>query len=180
MSTTTKLLAGLALATGLFTPGTIFARASQQPTVEIHDDDITIRGCVSRTSPGNFTGAPVLVWTRGDIMLSNALAVSGGKTAPITDRVFYWLDDDDDEDLAKHVGQLVEVKGDLGDFKKGEVEVDRDGDYTKIEMKIGGKTEKAKVPTAWLGAPVREGDFDIVTRKVDVDKVKVLGACPVR
>ena len=165
----TPWLAGAALSVATV------ATAAQQPTVVVHDDDITIRGCVGRVQPGSIGNAPALVWTRGDIMLSGASALNAGQ---LTDRVFYWLDDD--EDLSKHVGQMVEVKGDLGDFKKGEVEIDRDGDFTKIELKLGGKTEKARVPTAWLGVPQSEGDFDIVSRKIDVDKVKVLGACPAR
>jgi hypothetical protein len=180
MRTTTTLLARLALAFGVSGTLATFAFASQQPAVVVQDDDITIRGCVGRapTVTEKFTGDPVLVWTRSDIMLSSALAVSAGQTAPLAERVFYWLEDDDD--LSKHVGRLVEVKGDLGDFKQGEVEIDRDGDYTKIEMKIGGKTEKATVPTAWLGAQTREGEFDIATRKIDVDNVNVLGPCPGR
>jgi hypothetical protein len=148
--------------------------AAQQPAVVVHGDDITIRGCVGRVQPGTIGSALMMVWTRGDIMLSNATAVGAGQ---LTDRVFYWLDDD--EDLAKHVGQLIEVKGDLGDFKKGEVEIERKGDFTEIELKLGDKKEKARVPTAWLAAPRAEGEFDIVARKIDVDKVEVLGACPV-
>ena len=153
-----------------------FATAGQQPSVVVHDDDITIRGCVSRwVPPVSIGAAPMLVWTRGDIMLSNANVLQAGQ---LTDRVFYWLDDD--EDLAQHEGQLIEVKGDLGDFKKGEVEIDRHGDFTEIELKLDGKTEKARVPTIWLGAPRSEGEFDIIARKIDVDNVKVLGACPAR
>jgi hypothetical protein len=47
----------------------------------------------------------------------------------------------------------------------------------QIEMKLDGKTEKARVPTAWFGAPRGEGEFEIITRRIDVDSVKVLGAC---
>ena len=151
------------------------AAASQQPAVTVRGDDITIRGCVSRVQPGSFGTAPMLVWSRGDIMLGNASALNA---AQLTDRVFYWLDDD--EDLAKHIGQSVEVKGDLGDFKKGEVEIDRDGEFTNIELKLDGKKEKARVPTAWITVPRGEGEFDIVARKVDVDKISVLGACGAR
>lgn len=157
---------------------TTLAAASQQPNVVVNDDDITIRGCVGPAAPRGVADERMLVWTRGDIMLSNPSALRSGQLA---ERVFYWLDEDDDEDLAKHVGQIVEVKGDLGDFEKGEVDFDKDGDFTKIELKLDGKTERARVPTAWLGAAARgEGDIDIVTRKIDVDSVKVLGACPVR
>jgi hypothetical protein len=150
----------------------------QQPSVAVHGDDITIRGCVGRATGGTLSGDPTLVWSRGDIMLMNALFSGDGTSSRLADRVFYWIDND--KDLAKHVGQMVEVKGDLGDFKKGEVKFDRDGDYTTIKMKLGGKEEKVRMPTVWLNAPKGEDDVDIVTRKVDIDKVKVLGACPAR
>jgi hypothetical protein len=149
--------------------------AAQRPSVSVHDDDITIRGCVTRGASTTFTGNSILAWTRSDIMLSNAMAAQTGQAHGVTDRVFYWLEEDDD--LSKHVGQMVEVKGDLGDFKKGEVEIDRDGDFTDIKLKLGGKTEKARVPTSWLGASAKDGEVDIITRKIDVDGVKVLGAC---
>ena len=149
------------------------AAAGQQSTVVVDNDDITIRGCVGRVSPA--ATERMLVWTRGDIMLSNPNALRSGQLA---DRVFYWLDDD--EDLSKHVGQMIEVKGDLGDFERGEVEFDRDGDFTDVKLKLDGKTEKARVPTAWFGASRGEGDVDIIARKIDVDDVKVLGACPTR
>ncbi|HEU4693833.1 MAG TPA: hypothetical protein VFS23_35960 [Vicinamibacterales bacterium] len=150
------------------------AAAGQQTTVVVNNDDITIRGCAGRASPG--AAERMMVWTRGDIMLSNP---SGLRSGQLADRVFYWLDDD--EDLSKYVGQMIEIKGDLGDFEKGEVEFDRDGDFTDIKLKLDGKTEKARVPTSWLGGAARgEGDVDIIARKIDVDDVKVLGACPAR
>ena len=153
---------------------TTLAAAGQQSVV-VDDDEITIRGCVGQATPGSRADDRMLVWTRGDIMLSNPSALRSGQLA---ERVFYWLDDD--EDLSKHVGQMIEVKGDLGDFEKGEVEFDKDGDFTKIELKLDGETERARVPTAWLGPTRSEGEVDIVARKIDVDSVKVLGACPVR
>ena len=154
---------------------TTLVAAGQQPTVVVDDDDITIRGCVGPVSPGGPADERMLVWTKGDIMLRNPSALRSGQLA---ERVFYWLEDD--EDLSKHIGQMVEVKGDLGDFEKGEIEFDKDGDFTKIELKLDGDTEKARVPTAWLGAHRGEGQIDIVARKIDVDDIKVLGACPVR
>ena len=153
------------------------AVAGQQPTVVVNDDDITIRGCVGRVSPGGPADERMLVWTRGDIMLSHPSPLRSGQLA---ERVFYWLDDDDNDDLSKHVGMIVEIKGDLDDFEKGEVDFEKDGDFTKIELKLDGKTEKARVPTAWLGTNRGEGEIDIVTRKIEIDDVKVLGACPAR
>ena len=70
---------------------TTLAAAGQQPTVVVDKDDITIRGCVGRVSPT--ATERMLVWTRGDIMLSNPSALRSGQLA---DRVFYWLDDEDD------------------------------------------------------------------------------------
>lgn len=176
MTRTTTLFSGLApFFMGASVLFTMAASAPQQPAVSVHGDDITIRGCVGRAA-GSFSNEPTLVWSRGDIMLMNAL-FNDGKSPALSDRVFYWLDDK--EDLAKHVGQLVEIKGDLGDFKKGEVKFDRDGEFTKVELKLGGKTEKLRMPTNWLAAR-GEDEIEIVSRKIDVDKVKVLGACPTR
>ena len=35
---------------------------------------------------------------------------------------------------------------------------DKDGDFTKIELKLDGETERARVPTAWLGPTRSEGE----------------------
>ena len=166
----------LSLASGAFALSlSTLGLAAQQPSLVVDGDDVTIRGCVGRHASST-PAQPFLIWSRSDIMLSN-IASATGKPA-LSERVFYWLEDE--EDLTKHVGQMVEVKGDLGDFKTGEVEFDRDDDFTEIRLKLNGKSEKARVPTAWLGPNAREGDFDIPSRKIDVDSVKVLGACPAR
>jgi hypothetical protein len=154
----------------------VFALTADAQVVEKHGDDVTIRGCVMPAGKSGLTAQQVVVWSRGDMMLSNVMTAGEGDV--LKQQVFYWLDED--EDLTKHVGQMVEVEGDLGDFKKGEIEVKKDGDFTNIEMKLGGKTEKARVPTSWFGAAPREGEWDIVSRKIDVEHVKVLGACPGR
>jgi hypothetical protein len=179
MTRTSKLFAGLTpFLMGASVLVTMAFAPQQQPSIAVHHDDITIRGCVGRAAGGTLSNEPTLVWSRGDIMLMNALFSSDGQSSRLADRVFYWIDND--KDLAKHVGQMVEIKGDLGDFKKGEVKFDRDGDSTTIKMKLGGKEEKVRMPTVWLNAPKGEDDVDIVTRKIDIDKVKVLGACPAR
>ena len=168
-------LARATLATAALSFSVGAAVFAQQPSVTVRGDDITIRGCVGSAAPGASLLRPSLVWTRNDIMVSNAMSVGGGAPAPLADRVFYWLEDE--EALAKHVGQQVEVKGELGDFKTGEIKFKRDGEFTDIEMKLGGKKEKARVPTAWLGTQAGDGDVQIISRKIDVDKVTVLGAC---
>jgi hypothetical protein len=157
---------------------------AQQPAVTVDDDNITIRGCVREVDLQTATPS-LLVWSRSDLMLVGAEAASSDAPNPIgtagfAGRVFYWLDDD--EDLAKHVGQRIEIKGDLKEIKKGEIEIERDGAFTKIEMKLDGEKETARVPTSWLGVPVgnKEQEFEIVGRRVDVDDVEVLGACTIR
>lgn len=155
---------------------------AQQSTVTIDDDDITIRGCVRSVDVHAPVPATMLVWSRGDIMLAGVTALGSNAPNPvgtsgIAGRVFYWLEDD--EDLAKHVGQLVEVKGDLDDFEIGEVEIDREDDFTEIELDLDGKKQKARVPTSWLrgtGAD-KDQEFEIAARRIDVDNVRVLGAC---
>ena len=174
-----KVAASLAMAAAF-----VATLGAQQPVVTVDDDDITIRGCVrevdlQRTAPS------LLVWSRSDLMLVGAEAASSDAPNPIgtagfAGRVFYWLEVD--EDLAKHVGQQIEVKGDLDDIEKGEIEIEQDGAFTKIELKLDGEKETARVPTSWLGAPAadKEQRFEIVARRVDVDDVKVLGACTLR
>ena len=157
----------------------VASSAAQQPIVTIDDDEITIRGCVWNADVRNAIPTNMLVWSRGDIMLAGVTSLGSNPigTAGLVGRVFYWLEDDDD--LAKHVGQMVEVKGDLEDFETGEVEIDREDDFTEIKLDLDGKKEKARVPTAWLrGTGVdRDQEFEIAARRIDVDEVRVLGAC---
>ena len=161
---------------------TVMATSNQQPTISIDDDDITVRGCVSQLGIHAVDPAEVLVWSRSDIMLAGVtLPASDSQSAigttGLSGRPFYWLDDD--EELSKHVGSAVEVKGKLEDFEVGEVKIDRDGDFIQIELDLDGKKETARVPTSWLrGVGVeRDREFEIVARRVDVDELRVLGAC---
>jgi hypothetical protein len=119
----------------------------------------------------------VLVWSRSDIMLAAAEALH--EPARLTGRVFYWIDDEDD--LAKHLGKHVEIKGELEDFEKGKVKMERDDGYTKVKLELDGKTEEARVPTSWLRSSTGRDEDDqevkIVVRKIDVNHIKVLGDC---
>jgi hypothetical protein len=114
----------------------------------------------------------MLVWTRGNMLLAGAQAASPAAPNPVgtsglAGRVFYFLDDEDD--LKKHVGQEIEIRGDLEDFEDGEVEITREGEFTEIELDFDGKEEKMRVPTAWLGATAasdeKEQELQIVGGK---------------
>lgn len=94
----------------------------------------------------------------------------------IADRVFYWLNNEDD--ITEHLGKRVVITGEVDDFKKGEIEVDRDGDFANVTLEFDGEDEKIRIPMAYLGRGIRDNaDIDIVARKVDVDDVDVLGPC---
>jgi hypothetical protein len=141
------------------------------------DKNIVIRGCVTDATAPSVVAPSTLVWSRSDIMLAAAEART--TAVPLRDRVFYWLDDDEGDDLAKHRGQRVEIRGELEEFEKGKVEVDRKDDYTKVKLHLDGKTEEAKVPSSWLNewANPKDQKFDIVARRIDVKKINVLGTC---
>jgi hypothetical protein len=141
------------------------------------DKDIVIRGCVTDASAPSVVAPSTLVWSRSDIML--AAAEARGTAVPLRDRIFYWLDDNEGDALAKHRGQRVEIKGELEEFEKGKVEVDRKDDYTKVKLHLDGKTEEAKVPSSWLNEWANQKDqkFEIVARRIDVKKIDVIGSC---
>jgi hypothetical protein len=142
--------------------------------LSLDGDNVFIRGCVAKAPVADFGSESMLIWSRSDVMLRSA-AIQAGQSAPLSERVFYWLNND--KNIEKHIGQRVEVKGKLGNFKNGEVEMKREGQFTDVKLKVGDKTEKARVPTVWLGANAGEGTFTFPSRKIDVDDVKVLGAC---
>jgi hypothetical protein len=160
---------------------TAFA-AGQRPLVTIKGDEISVRGCVANAGGARVAPGSTLLWSPGDIMMAVASAGRDAHEAAgpagLAGRVFYWLDSND---LSKHVGQQVELKGELHDFEKSEVDVERHDDFTEITLHLNGKKEEARVPTSWLGSGDHDHDhdqnFDIVTRRIEVKDVDVLGAC---
>jgi hypothetical protein len=156
--------------------------AAQQSMLITGGDNVLIRGCVRPADPRSLTPTDLLVWSRGDLVLAGVTAFSSAEpeaigTTGLIGHVFYWIDDDDD--LSDHVGQMVEVRGDLEEFAEGEVAVDRHGDITTIELDLRGRHEWARIPTSWLrGTGVaRNHEVDIVARRIDVDEVFVIGTC---
>jgi hypothetical protein len=162
-----------------------------QDAVRIDDDTIAIRGCVSNSAAQLRMPFETLVWSRDGILTASTAAAAAAvnhDTEALGSRVLYWLDDDA---LKEHAGKLVEVKGELEELKKGELEIDRDGDFTEISLDLGGRDETIRVPSSWLerqsvarasrdSGRVEDKKIDIATRKVDLKDVKVLGDCPVR
>lgn len=162
------------------------AGAQQKPAGDF-DDQVVITGCVMNAGERGASGPrSLIVWSKGDVYLDTAVVQhrfsehGGGPvgTGGTHATVFYWVDDEDD--FAKHVGHRVEVVGELGGrLETGDIEVEPDGPFTRMEFDAGGKEATARVPSSWLGpmTPGKEAKFDIVLRTVDVEKVTVLGPC---
>ena len=130
------------------------------------DQEVTIVGCAVK---GNGDG--------DGFLLANI-------TAANPTRVLYWLDDDDDE-VEKLMGQLVEITGKVeGDIKRGEIEVERENGMIELEIKAGDR--KANVKLADVPAAIgtagavkdRETELPYVVRKLDVKSAKsVASSC---
>lgn len=126
------------------------------------DQKVTITGCAVKGS-GDGDG----------FLLANM-------TDPTATRILYWLDDDDDE-VQKLMGQLVEVTGEVeGDINRGEIEVEREDGMIELEIKAAGRKATVKladVPSA-LGTAGsvkdREIELPYVVRKLDVKSAKAV------
>jgi hypothetical protein len=163
--------------------------ATAQQAVHIDGNDITMRGCVTADSAQLRLPFETLVWSRGGILTAGAGiadAPAGARMEELAGRVLYWIDEDE---LAEHVGKMVLIRGELEDLKKGEIKIDRDGEFTKVRLKLDGKEETIRVPSSWLDSPrvtTRDLDRDddreieIATRKVDLNDVRVVGSCAAR
>ena len=162
------------------------AIAAQAPVSEgamsVDGKKVTIRGCVRPIDVTSPSAPPLLFWSRNNVMITGVSPSRDDQpralgTSAVFTRVLYWIEDA--EDLSKHIGRAIEVKGDLDDFEKGKVEIERDGNMTEIEVDLGQRKEKIRVPTAWLRARGldKDNEFDFIARRIDVDNVRVIGSC---
>jgi hypothetical protein len=144
------------------------------------DDDIKLTGCLIRGEgdPGGYllTNAPDNpVWSRTDkrTVAPSAVGTTGGFTT-----IFYWLHGSND--LNAHVGQRVEIDGDLqGDVRDGEIKTHRKDNWTELTLKVNGRSMKARVPNAsFMFASDRDdkNKSDVLVRRVNVEHVKMIGA----
>src|SRR5438477_1540944 len=143
------------------------------------DEEIKLTGCLIRGENGagyllaNAPSDPALFKADDHKVAPSAVGTTGGFAT-----VFYWLYGNND--LNQHVGQRVEVEGDLqGDVRDGEIKTHRKDHWTEVEVKSAGRTMKARVPNASL---MLASDHDkdnkggILVRRVNVDHVKMIGA----
>jgi len=164
------------------TAALLFPLNAQRQDIEIDEDEITFTGCISPMSQSAGSRPDLLLWSRGDLLLAGvaeAMDDDGGvnDSESLTNRIFYWLDDE--EELSTHVGQRVEVRGELDDFEEGQIEIERDGDFARLKLDLDGEEEEARVPISWLGpgGPDHDVNLDFVARRIDVEDVRVLGSC---
>ena len=139
-------------------------------------DSVKLVGCLVKAESGSgflLINSPLEPGLRGR---DSAVAPGAVGTAAAVANIFYWLDDDDE--LRPHVGHRVEIEGDVkGDIKKGEMEIDRKDNWTEIEVKASGKEMKARVPnSSVIAGPHADREIDVMVRRVDVDKVRMLDA----
>jgi hypothetical protein len=138
-------------------------------------EEIKLTGCLVRGEDGGYllTNGPTEPgWQRADTSVTPGAVGTSGTVASI----FYWLEDDDD--LRSHVGQRVEVEGELkGEIADGEIEIDRKDKWTEITIKADGDTLEARVPHMSV-VPVGDGDrkVPVLVRKVDVNRVRMVAA----
>jgi hypothetical protein len=127
------------------------------------DKDVKVTGCVLKGEEG-----------RG-FLLADLILPSASSEVP-QPRVLYLLKDDDD--LEGHTGRRVEITGELeGELEKGQIEVDRDGDAVKLEIKADDRTLKLRLPEkpAAVGTSGKDDDeIDFVVRKLDVKSMKMV------
>jgi hypothetical protein len=147
---------------------------------EAAENQVKLSGCLVR---GEGDGAGYLLtnapaepaWLNPSAgrVAPNAVGTTGGFTT-----VFYWLDGRGD--LKEHIGHRVEIEGDLkGNLKEGEITVERKDQWTEVSVKADGRTMKYNVPhTSVVADPDRDKTQkgDILVRRVEVEKVKMVGA----
>jgi hypothetical protein len=143
------------------------------------DKRVTLSGCLIR-GDGDRAGyllanPPTEPWLNspGKQVTPSVLGTSGDYAT-----IFYWLDGHDD--LREHVGHRVEIEGDLkDDVKDGEIKTERKENWTEVTVKADGRTMKAQVPNTSI-FPTSDRDktrkSDILVRRVDVERVRMLGA----
>ena len=151
------------------------ASASQQTNTTKRE--VTFHGCVM---PGADTGTYVMT----DVM---AMPGAGGATMPEVAhgrRVLFWLHKDDD--VKKHIGQMVEVRGEFSNLEKSEIELtewpQKDGGLI-VEFEGPGKDVRASnsavgtaVGTAGRVVP-EKNDVPTYLAHINVEEVKLVGEC---
>lgn len=151
------------------------AGAAQKP--DSKNREITFHGCV-------MPGVDKDTYVMTQVM---EMPRPGGVTMPEVAhgrRVLFWLHEDDD--VKKHIGQMVEVRGEFRDLEKSEIELkagrQRDGG---VIVEFEGPGQDVKTPNSVVGPAVgtagrvapEKDDIPTYLAHIDVEEVKAMGAC---
>jgi hypothetical protein len=163
--------------------------------VGVADDEVVVTGCVVKGNNGGYALTNVVPGSIDVASRTTATAQPApSDVAAGASRVVYWLEDFEEQsgDVEDYEGRRVEIRGELeGDVEKGELEIERDGEWVKIKLeKDGDKDIETRMPLALFLAgdsPVgttgelKEGDnieLNLNVRRLDVKDVKVVtGTC---
>lgn len=142
------------------------------------DDTVRLSGCLIR---GEGDGGYLLTNPPAEPSLTSSerrVTPSSLGTSGDYAMIFYWLGGHDD--LKEHVGHRIEIEGDLkGDVKEGEIKIVRKDKWTEMTVKADGREMKAQVPNMSVFPASnrdKERKGDILVRRVDVERVRMLGA----
>ena len=187
----------LALGLGTGVAAQQAAAVGAQPVPTGDGKDVTLTGCVVKGEGGyvlstvgegiTVQSSRTTVGTTGSTTTTTTTTTTPATPVipPANQRFLYWLDDDDNQ-LEKHAGQRVEVRGDIeGDIERGEIEVERENNMIELEIKAKGEKITVKLPDTPAtnsGAVGTSGmvtdepkDIPFKVRKFDVESVKVVG-----
>ena len=156
------------------------------PVAANRQEKITVTGCAVK---GNGDGDGFLLANSVEQTIrtttaptATGAAVSSSTTTEMKPaRILYWLDDDDDA-VAKLMGQLIEVTGQVeGDIKRGEIKAERENGMIELEINAAGRKANVKladVPSAVGSGSVKDREVALpyVVRKLDVKSAKSIAS----
>jgi hypothetical protein len=177
------------------------AQQADEDEVEVDEGEVTLTGCLVQGEEGGEDGFLLTEVLPSSIDQSTRQAAelaqpegTAGNELPGASSVIYWLDDiDDDDEAAGFAGSRVEIRGELGDeIDRGEMEIEREGDWVEIDIESGGKKVSSRLPFVSVmpnpqsnavgtsGGLKEDEDIElnVNVRKLDVKEVKVVsGTC---
>jgi hypothetical protein len=167
---TFRIAAGLALAAGLTTLGSLDAA---QGNVDGKKFDkgatITLQGCVvAGDKKDTYVLAKVQEWPVGN----SAMGKYG--------RRMYWIDKDA-ADMKAHMGHTIQVTGKISDVKKSEIEMEdvRKGPGHMVEIEGPGPNVETSARNAGVPAGHGTDDIPLTLLVLKVEELKMISSsCP--
>ena len=163
--------AGLALATGLTTLGTLDA-AQGNADGQKYDkgSTVTLQGCV-------VAGDKKDTYVLGNVREWPMATTDMGKHG----RRMYWIDKKGD-DMKEHLGHQIQVTGKITDVKKSEIEMEDSARKNGLVVEIEGPGRNVETTAANAGVAANHGteDIPITLLMLKVEELKMLSSsCPV-